>query len=472
MKYLKSYILLALIFAMPILVFGKQGGSSKGYYVPKDTGIHSIKDFFKKSHLHGHARNYFMATVNDGDLYDYWTNAMGGAIGFESPIYHGFQMGVQGIFTFQTFSSDLNKVDSTVMKSANWEKELYDIHRPYVKSDLDRLEAFYLKFHFGNSFLSYGKMNINKGPLLLSRDGRMKPFVYRGFWSEIREVKDNAFTLGWIHGVSSRGTTEWVSINEAIGSLNNGYLPDDSKAKYHESAHTKGIGVFGVENESIENFKVQYWGYFFHHLFFMNWVQMDYERKNWFSGVQFVLQTPTKKQGELSYEKRYMQPDEKGIVLNPMFGVQTTDKQVKLSVAYLRSFDKGRFLFPRELGRENFYVSQPRSWVDGFGNTNMYMLRVTYQPAKKGWHNFVLDTRLNYVDDPGLNNLRFNKYNVINYYQATVDIRYKFTKWLKGLEMQLLYIARYTPDTDNADPVDIFYRTNFHHINFITNIKF
>lgn len=442
------------------------------YYIPRDTGIHTIADFFQLSKLHGHVRNHFMATINQGALKDYWTNGTGAALKFETAKFYGLQLGVKGIFTFQTFSSDLNETDSLVNRSAKWEKELYDVNRPNEKYDLDRLEELYLKFNFGRSFLSVGRFGVHTHPLFLARDSRMKPFAYEGVWTEINELKNNQFTLGWITGVSPRGMIEWFPINEAIGTLSNGLQPNGTPAHYHEKAHTKGIGVLGINSKVVKNLSMQYWGFWFHKLTYMNWLQFDYERQHWFTGVQYVLQTAAKKQAELDYADRYMQPDEVGNVLSAQLGTHTNNQSLVVSVAYLHSFKSGRFLFPRELGREDFYVSQPRSWIDGFGNTNVYQLCLTYQPARQGWHNLSIETRLSYWDDPGVNHAEGNKYNFINFYQVTVDARYRFERWLKGLELRLVYLCKYTPDVENVALTNIFYRTNLHHFSLIADINF
>lgn len=248
---------------------------------PEDTthGVHSIKEFFAGGCVEGHMRNYFMATINQGDLKDYWANGTGGALAYHTDVWKGWQFGVKGIFTFNTASSDLNELDTLVNKSAKWEKELFDVNRPFVKHDLDRLEELYIKYHFNSSYATFGKIDINQGPLLLKRDGRMKPFVYKGFWSEINEIKKTKINLGWIYSVSARGMTEWHNLSEAIGLNNNGYQPDGSKADYHMHNHTNGLFVLGIEHELTPGVKIKAFDYYLHHLININWFQMDYEKK-------------------------------------------------------------------------------------------------------------------------------------------------------------------------------------------------
>ena len=62
--------------------------------------VHSLFDYVSKGHTSGHIRNYFMATINEGDLKDYWTNATGRAVCNETAEWNGVALGVKGIFTY------------------------------------------------------------------------------------------------------------------------------------------------------------------------------------------------------------------------------------------------------------------------------------------------------------------------------------------------------------------------------------
>lgn len=98
--------------------------------VHTNDSVHSIKDFFTRGIAHGHIRNYTMGTIHEGSLKDYWTNAIGGALRYETAEWNGLSFTVKGIFTFEAFGMDLTEVDDKIGRSAKWEKELYDVRRP------------------------------------------------------------------------------------------------------------------------------------------------------------------------------------------------------------------------------------------------------------------------------------------------------------------------------------------------------
>ncbi len=84
-----------------------------------------------------------MTTLNQDDLKDYYTNAIGGTISFKTKRYKGFELGVKGIFTYRGFASGLNESDGITGRVAKWEHKLYDVNDFNNFNDLDRLEKLY-----------------------------------------------------------------------------------------------------------------------------------------------------------------------------------------------------------------------------------------------------------------------------------------------------------------------------------------
>lgn len=432
----------------------------------------TIFQFVSQGQLNGHIRNYFMATVNEGPLRDYWTNASGGTLNYHTASWKGWRIGVQGIFTYNVFGSDLNDKDTLVDKGAKWEKELYDVTRPFEKHDLDRLEELYIEYRWNSSFCRIGKIDINRGPLLLRRDGRMKPFVFRGAWTEFDMGENQRWYIGLIEGVSPRGMTEWYTINEAIGISNNGFQYDGAVADYHEAARSLGFVVAGTKLQMMEGFKAELWNYYFHRLMNISWVQLDYQKNDWFIGAQYVHQFADPHQEQLEISERYYHPDEQANVISTRIGKALGHQGFRLSAAYLHAFDTGRFLFPKELGRENFYVSQPRSWIDGYGDVDVYEIRLALKPQQARRGRLTGDIRLSRVEAPSPDNFAMNKYAKNSYYQSTLMLDYKCGGVFEGLRLTFLYVGRLTEASANLTWEETFYNTNFHHINVIANIEF
>jgi hypothetical protein len=105
----------------------------------------SLKNLLHKAgKFEGHLRNFFMSTTNHDDYPDYYALAVGGGIGYYSPIIKGFQAGLSGFVVSNVTSSSL--VPSSPY-SNRYEVRLFDITNPESREVLNRLEDLYLRYY-------------------------------------------------------------------------------------------------------------------------------------------------------------------------------------------------------------------------------------------------------------------------------------------------------------------------------------
>ena len=426
--------------------------------------ITRAKDLFTKGSIAGHLRNYFMSTLNQGDLTDYYADAIGGAMRYESPEFHGFHFGAAGIFTYKAFSSDLNAPDPTTGEVARWEHELFDILDTDNFQDLDRLEELYLQYSFAKGYVTYGKLEIEDTPLMNRTDNRMKPFAFKGVWFHLQVKEQHALFLSWIDRISPRSTVEWFDFNEGIGLADNGFQPDGSEAEYRENQESKGVALLGFEGAQ-HNWRLKVYQWYIHHLNQTSWLELGYTQKNWDIGLQYSLQFPLSYQRELPYEQRYMQPDERGQVLSGQVRYRSGDWTLR--GAFSQAFSSGRFLFPRELGRDQFYTSIQRSRLEGFGDTQVLTLAGEYTLAPERLSAGLEWTRL---WGPETGTYTFNKYDLDAYWQVNASLHYSFSNFMDGLSIDFLYV--YKENSNDTRPETIFNRSNYHQFNLITHFVF
>ena len=453
MKFVIKWTLpVLLLFSMPL--------SSQTH--DQEPVLVTLKELFEEGKVEGHIRNYFMSTINQGDLRDYYTNAIGGALLYRTKPYKGIELGVKGIFTYKGFSSDLNQADELVGEVSKWEHELYDINDLNNFNDLDRLEELFLKYHFDKGSLTYGKLEIEDTPLLNESDGRMKPFAFKGFWLQLHHHQ-HQLAVSWLDRVSPRSTVEWYDFNEAIGLTNNGFQPNGQEADYRDHTESRGIALLQYELAWDElRFRANHW--YLHHLFNTTMLQMEYRKNAWSWGLQYAIQNPDPFMEELPYERRYMQPDERGQVLSGV--VRYSPSRWNFEVAFTRVLDQGRFLFPRELGRDRFFTSVSRSRLEGVGDAEVLTLIGEHQLDKR-FHVRAEYTRL---FGPQLGNFTNNKYNLDEYDQYSTRLHYEFEGFFRGLNLSLLYV--YKKNRNSNDPFTVFNRSNYHQLNFVTNYNF
>ncbi|WP_188369796.1 hypothetical protein [Muriicola marianensis] len=451
---MKKTLLLALI----LLSTRPQAQEAERNEEPK-----SLKEIFTGSEVEGHIRNFFMTTLNEGDLKDYYTNAIGGALAIKTKEYKGFEIGVKGIFTYKGFSADLNEADETTGRISKWEHELYDITDFDNFNDLDRLEELYLRYNFKRGYITYGKLAVEETPLLNESDGRMKPFAFKGIWLQ-HKTRDHLINLSWLDRLSPRSTVEWYGFNEAIGLVNNGFQPNGEIADYRGKTESKGIALLEYEyNLPYLNLRVNHW--YIHHISHTGMVELNLLRNNWELGMQYAYQFPDGFQADLPYVNRYVQPGENGQVLSARVAYDPERWQV--SLGFTRAFDSGRFLFPKELGRDHFFTSIPRSRLEGFGDAEVLTLSGEYRFRREG---FFARVDLTEVFGPRVGDFEFNKYNLDEYYQMNLRLHYELKGFLKGLAFDLLYIHNKNRNTSTPDV--IFNSSNFHQLSFVTNYNF
>ena len=97
------------------------------YKENKSTDTKSLLYAFKSGSVNGHFRYFYISTDNQNKLTDYFANAAGGGLSFETARFYGFQIAVSGFYTFNLCSSDFTKPDSTTKHFNIYESALFEI---------------------------------------------------------------------------------------------------------------------------------------------------------------------------------------------------------------------------------------------------------------------------------------------------------------------------------------------------------
>jgi hypothetical protein len=431
----------------------------------------SILHAFKKGNFSGHFRYFFMNTINEKDLSDYFANALGGGVKFETAAFHNFQVGVSGYYIFNIGSSDFTQKDPFTNASNRYEVALFDIQNPSNKDNLSRLEELYLKYNYKNSTITLGKQLLNTSFINL-QDGRMRPTEVNGIWVDFNEIKKTKINLVYLYGISPRSTLKYFEVGESIGIYPTGVNPDGTKSDYAGNLDSNGIYIIGVQNESIKNLKTLLWNQYAENLFNSALFQMDYKydldaNSKLLFGFQTIYQNALNFGGNEDASKTYFQKNGKSQTFGGRFGWK--NKMLELTLNYNRITAKGRYLMPREWGRDPFYTFMPRERNEGFGDVNAIMTKIQYIHPKKA---FKSNLAVGYFDMPDVKNFVLNKYGLPSYMQTNADIRYEFQGLLKGFDAQLLFVHKFNLGETYANKNYIFNKTNMSTINFILNFNF
>ena len=431
----------------------------------------SLLHAFKTGSFHGHFRYFFMSTQNQQGLTDYYANAAGGGIRYETAKFHGFQMAVSGFYIFNIGSSDFTKPDSATGQYNRYEIALFDMEDPANKKDLDRLEEFYLKYNFKNSNVVFGRLLINT-PFINLQDSRMRPTGVEGIWVEVDEIKKTKIEGGWLHAISPRGTVNWYDVGKSIGVYTGGVNVNGTKSLYTNNIKSKGVAILGITTNINTNIKLQGWNMFAENVFNTGMLQADinFPLKNesaLFTAAQFIRQDAVNDGGNIHPSKTYFVKGQKSITFGGKLGWK--NEAWETSINYNRITADGRYLVPREWSREPFFTYLPRERNEGLGNVHAVMATVKYNIPKA---RVKASLSAGHYQLPDVKDYRLNKYGLPSYTQVNADIYYSFAGMLKGFDAQLLVVGKMKDGETYNNKKYVFNKVDMVQYNFVLNYHF
>lgn len=427
----------------------------------------SLKAALIKGKTEAHFRYFFMATDNKKGLTDYYANAAGGGLKYETGKFHGLQAGIGGFFIFNIGSSDLSKADLTTKQINRYEIGLFDIENASNKNDIDRLEELYLKYNFKKAALTLGKQLINT-PFINLQDGRMRPTGVEGLLLKAESQKTK-WEGGILWGMSPRSTVRWFNIGASIGVYPQGIQENGQISNYKEHTNSKAIGVLGITHELRKKLKLQLWEQWTENVFNTVLLQADQQwgSTSFYSGVQAIIQHALNHGGNIDPNKTYIQKGSKAFTFGATTGWK--NKNTDISLNYNRITAKGRYMMPREWGRDPFYTFMPRERNEGFGDVHAGMIKVKQLFPK---HHLQTWIGFGYYDLPDVSNTRLNKYGMPSYTQLNVDIQYQFTGTLEGMNAQFLYVYKGQEGNSYGNNKYVIHKVNTSLFNLILNYHF
>ncbi len=398
-----------------------------------------LREAFGQGHFHGHFRSFLMATDNARQLSDYSALAVGGGLHFSTAPWRGFSFGIGAVFTYNLASSDFQAKDSVTGAVNRYEIGLFDVRDPVNRSDFDRIQELWLRYQWKKSRMTVGRQSLQT-PLVNQQDGRMRPTAEIGAWVEINKIKNTRIAGGWLWKISPRGTVDWFDVGKSIGIYPKGLSPDGIPSGYAENLTSAGVGILGISRHLGKHINVQTWEYFVEHIFNTALVQADYTRplKNGHElllGLQVIHQDALSNGGNADASKSYLPPGSRSNAFSTRAGWQKGGWQAV--AAYTRITSDGRFLAPREWGREPFYTFMPRERVEGSGDSHSITGRVNWQADNKRLR---LEAMYGHFYLPDVKNTALNKYAFPAFNQFNFDVRYRFGRPLEGLQAQFLYV--------------------------------
>ena len=431
----------------------------------------TLAEAFGRGHWHGRVRNYFLATLNRDHLPDYYANGLGAGARFETAPLHGFQLGAGGFFWVNLVSSDLATPDAATGAVSRYEAGLFDLTDPGRRQLTGRPEELYVRYRWRHSTATFGRQLLST-PLLNPYDGRLSPSYAQGLWLEIGELPRTTVTAGWLTHLSPRSTSAWYSAANSIGVYPSGVSETGQRSAYAGNLRSRGLGVLAVSRQLGPRTRAQVWNYYADNLFNTVFTEINTGRAagggQLTLGGQYLNQRTVGTGGNADPRLAYSVPGREAHALSARLGYQRGPWGV--SGSYTRITRAGRFLFPREWGREPFYTFLPREREEGAGGLDAAVLLASYAlPAAPG---LKAEVGYGHYYLPDVRNTRLNKYGMPAYRQLNASLSYPFRGWATGLKAQLLYVYKGALGDTYGEARYVVNKVDMHLLNLIVNYDF
>lgn len=431
----------------------------------------SIWHAFKKGELNGNARYFFMATQNEKNLTDYYANALGIGLHYQTAKFHGFQFGIGSSAVFNIGSSNFKKSDPVTGISSRYEAALFDVEDASKKIIVPALQQLYLKYTYKKSMVVLGRQLINT-PFINEQDSRMLPNAVQGIWLTLNDIKNITVQAGWLNAIESRATVTWKNPGSSIGILSTGVNSDGIKSDYKNNIKSNSIALLGFTIKPLKSVKLQLWDTYAENIFNTAMLQTDiclpfYNQSKFLFAAQIIKQDAVNDGGNKDQSKTYFLKNHHALSFGSSIGWQKNKWQ--LTGNYNRITAEGRFLFPREWGREPLFTYLSRERNEGLANVNAFTAKIDYSIRKEI---FIASLAFGYYSVPDVKNYAVNKYGLPSYTQINSDIKYIFKHKLKGLDAQVLIVAKINEGNTYSNKKYTFDKVNLANYNFILNYHF
>ena len=300
----------------------------------------------------------------------------------------------------------------------------------------------------------------------------MQATSVQGAWMEFNQLNKIKIEGGWLYRILPRSTQHWHSIAESFGVYPSGVNSLGTKSLYKGNVHTPGIAMLGITFMPVKYASIQAWNVLTLNVFNTTLLQTDISvpmtnNKSLILAGQIIAQQAIHNGGNSDPSKTYFAKDGKSLSYGAKVGWK--NKQWELSLNYNRITKQGKYLMPREWGRDPFFTFMPRERNEGVGDATALMAKLNHSFLKTKWK---ASFAAGYYQLPDVKNYPLNKYGLPSYIQLNADARYSFSGKLSGLETQLLLVSKLNQGKTYNEPKFILNKVNMHQLNWVLNYYF
>lgn len=367
-----------------------------------------------------------------------------------------------------TISSDFWVPDPVTGQANRYESGLFNLAEPKDRffGRLELLSIGLIQPKFG---VKVGKMGI-QSDWVNSQDGRLSPTVVEGIHAYY-VPKANWKVSAWgITRMNIRGSKDWLPVGETIGLFPQGRSLLGKPAAYFQNTRSTWLGIWELEGKIKGGKTLRFSQTIAANLLSTYWATFEKTSQNnlgtWTSGIQGGIQHGLGEGGNSIIEKQYKNPEDLNFAVSAKLNWKKDAWEVQLSTTQLGG--KGRWLSPREWGKDAWYTFIPRERNEGFESVTAVVGYASYRFKNRPLQ---LYTFMGIHVLPQLEDIAANKYNFPSYRQHNVGLKYA-PKKIKNLDFHLIWVAKEPLTTKKLLPVQQYNKVDLWHFNGLINWKF
>ena len=459
--------LAAFLFAQAFLAMGQEESHWEVDSISSGERYESIHAWLQHGTWRFHSRSYGMTTWNQGSLRDDATWAQGGELGLiTAPVGH-WRIALSGFFIFEMASTELDEeVDGFRNR---YEIGQYDITNRGNTVGLERLEDLYIEGKWASEGVRFGRQTLET-PFFNKQDGRMRPTTEEGL--VYHKMFRNWTAEGMaIWAVSPRSTVEWYSLSESIGLYGSGRHPETGEK--HDVAIESGAKAIGLlhfqspvwRGWTTHGYHMWYPGVFQTHRVGLDHTPID---GGLLMGLHYYRQTALGDGGNIDPVKAYLPVNHLAQVWSGRLGLvqESSESRTEWTLNGTRITDDGRYLMPREWGRDPFFTFLPRERNEGVSNMWATTVKWDYQHQHQEWI-----AAAGWYLLPAWDDFTRNKYQTPSYNQVYLEWADALTGFWEGVKLRAMFAYKWSQDRTLPEHVKVN-TVNMLNASFIVDYHF
>jgi hypothetical protein len=413
-------------------------------------------------------RSYWMSTSYWAEFKDDFALGQSAFLQLKTKDFKGFSLVGRYTIFANMASSDLTGRDPVTGNFNRYEVGLFDVIDPSDKF-FGKLEELQLKYNSKKFSAIVGRMTINT-PFLNPQDGRLSPTFVEGISLAYKPDSKNQFSADIIGKISPRSTSGWYDVGESIGVYPEGQSVLGKPSGYTGNTSSSFVAILDWRRRVTKDILIQV-----NHTYIDNISSTLFTQVNndWdmsgtsnklVTGFQFIFQHGLGEGGNPDPITQYKDPDDLNFVISGRIGLKNPKMIWWLN--YTRIDGQGRFLSPREWGRDPFFTFIPRERNEGFNQVNALTTYYQRNFLKSGIQVYGY-AGLHFLPEPS--RVEINKYAFPSYAQVNFGGKYVPSDWGKGLDFHLILMSKINLLSGELRPQWIYNKVNILHVNFIVN---